>query len=328
MTTHTDDIPPGLRPLFDAAGPIMQFRICRDLLDQDETWIHTAERDRELNKLPRIAELIQARNSNGSWNGLLVGATAEAFKKSTAFSMLRLCEWAREQHPIIPQTIEKVLLPTLTRDDFIWEFAAIAKNDYEKTLARQLVRDFIVFQICRSVRTENVLIQSLLEILLTEWEAFANKGLGSPPTLPGYAAVCWYPWEEDEFPRVRQVAVRLFEKLEESIGVKTKLPDWYELHRLKLFHKEVFLHSPSLLLYHLSLTARLGITSSLPFSAWLLEELQIRQDADGLVRFEHNEPSLEPIDYFFPLDSDNPEQLPVEYTFRAHLIFKLLGYDF
>ena len=291
MTTHTDDIPPYLQALFESAGPIVQFRILRNILDQDESWIRTANRDIELNKHPKIAELMQARSSNGTWNGLLIGSNPEEFKQSTAYSILRLCEWGREKHPIIPQTIEKVLLPSLTRDDFLWEFAAIADTDDEKKLARHLVRDTILFLICRSLKTANALIRAQLEIILTEWEAFANSEVISSPTLSGYAAICWYPWTDDEFPRVRQAAVKLFEKLEEKIGENLELPVWFESHRLKLFHKEIYLHFPSLLLYNLELTARLGITSSLPFASWLLEELQIRQDADGLFRFEHNEHS-------------------------------------
>ena len=36
----------------------------------------------------------------------------------------------------------------------------------------------------------------------------------------------------------------------------------------------------------------------------------------------------EPIDHYFPLEAETEEQFPFEYSFRAHLIFKLLGYDF
>ncbi|RQV94448.1 hypothetical protein EH220_07310 [bacterium] len=323
-----DDIPPYLQSLFETAGPIIQFRILRDLLDQDESWIRTADRDRELNKHSKIVELMNARANNGTWNGLLIGSNAEEFRQSTAFSLLRLCEWGREQHPIIPQTIEKVLLPTLTRDDFIWEFAAIARSDSEKQLARRLVRDSVLYIICRSTQVPNDLIQAQLEILLTEWEAFAASESELPPALPGYAAVCWYPWDDDNFPRVRDIAVKLFEKLEEMLGRDLECPVWFEPHRLKLFHKEIYLSFPSLHLFQLELTARLGITSSLPFSAWLLEELEFRQDADGLFRFEHNELAPEPIGYYFPLEAKNEAQYPLEYSFRAHLIFKLLGYDF
>lgn len=319
---NTDDIPPFLQSLFTSAGPILRFRILRDLLEQDESWIRTADRDRELNKHPAIVELMNARAGNGTWNGLLIGLSPAEFPRSTAFAMLRLCEWGREQHPLIPQTIEKVLLPTLTRNDFLWEFAAIARTDSDKLLARRLVRDSVLQIITRATRTPNELIQAQLEILLTEYES------GETATLPGFAALCWYPWDDDDFPRVKDTAVKLFERLEDSLGKAADYPDWFEAHRLKLFHKENYLQFPSLLLFHLELTARLGITSALPFASWLLEELQIRQDADGLFRFEHNALSPEPIGYGFPLEADSETGYPLEYSFRAHLIFKLLGYDF
>jgi hypothetical protein len=329
MHTHSDDIPPGLKTLFDASGPIMQYRILRDLLDHDDSWIHTLKRGLELNRLPAIAELMNARGNNGSWNGLLIGLNENEFRKSTAFSMLRLCEWTREEHPIIPQTIEKVLLPTLTRDDFLWEFAAVARTENEKLTARHLVRDTILFLMCRSLQTKNDLIRLQLEIVLTEWELFVAKhDLRRAPTLFGYAAVCWYPWDDDEFLRVRELAVKLFDALEGSIDKKIEFPPWLEPHCLKLYPKESFLAHPARLFYHLELSARLGITSDLPVTKWLLEELQFRQDADGIVRFEHNELPPESLEYYFPLEAASVEDYPVEYTFRADLIFKLLGYDF
>jgi hypothetical protein len=182
---------------------------------------------------------------------------------------------------------------------------------------------------CRSLQTDNALIRSQLEIILTEWEMFVDKqDRRQAPTLFGYAAICWFPWDDDEFPRIRELAVKLFDALEQWIDKKIEYPPWLEPHRLKLYSKESFLAHPARLLYHLELSARLGITSDLPVTKWLLEELQFRQDADGLVRFEHNELPPEPIDYYFPLEAASEDGYPIEYTFRAQLIFKLLSYDF
>ena len=54
----------------------------------------------------------------------------------------------------------------------------------------------------------------------------------------------------------------------------------------------------------------------------------IRQDADGVLRFEAASAGPADLGWYFPLEARHREDYSIEYTFRALLIFKLLGYDF
>ena len=79
------------------------------------------------------------------------------------------------------------------------------------------------------------------------------------------------------------------------------------------------------MLHDLELAARLGIVREIPATVWMLEELESHQDADGMFRFDA-EAAVE-TDWYFPLEARAAEGYPVEWSYRAALILKLLEYD-
>ncbi len=93
----------------------------------------------------------------------------------------------------------------------------------------------------------------------------------------------------------------------------------------RLHEKWDYLARPHVMLHDLELAARLGIVREIPATVWMLEELEAHQDADGIFRFDAE--GEVKADWYFPLEAHSPEVYPLEWSFRAALIFKLLEYD-
>lgn len=311
------DIPPAYRALYDAAGPVVRYRLVRDVLGRDESYRHTARLAFDVARRPETHALVSAQQPDGSWNGRL----------ATEIAVLRLCELGLETHDAVKRCLEQSLLPTLLDERALGEFAALVSTDGERILARRVVRDQALRLITRATRTLDDVLKPTLELLLTEWELF----LSSPreretlPTADAWAAVCSFPWSDAEFPRVRTLAERLFARAETRIGRPLNAPPWFAPHAFQFADKWEYLARPPLFFHELELAARLGAARELPITRWLLEELEMRQDGDGWYRFE----SAEAIEksWYYPLDTDGTSDPAVEWTFRAALIYKLLEYD-
>ena len=145
------------------------------------------------------------------------------------------------------------------------------------------------------------------------------------PTTEGYAAVCRYPWSDDEFPRVCDLVKRLVMYAGDH---ELRLPEMPPPLAANIFHlldKWQYLAQPPRLFYELELAATLGVARDLNVTSWMLEELEARQDADGFFRFP-DAGEIHPT-WYFPIEKFTPEEFHIEFTFRGELIFKLLAYD-
>ncbi len=311
------DLPPSLRALYEACGPILRYRILRDVVGHDESYIETANMQADVAKLPNVHRLIAAQQENGLWGDF----------RTTEVAAHRLCEYGLESHRVIDDLRERILQPTLLKDDLIWEFEQAGLDDEGKRLARRVVRDKTLHLLCRTQREDDPLARTFLEHVLAEWE-LCLTGTGAArkahPTADGYAAVCRYPWDEDEFPRIESLVKRLIDHVEAQ-SPPERIPNLLMPYLLRVDDKWQYLAQPPRLLYELELAATLGMARDLDFGAWMLEELEARQDADGFFRF----PEAGQIQsyWYFPVESDDPDEFYLEYTFRAELIFKRLEYD-
>lgn len=311
------DIPPAYRALFDAAGPVVRYRLVRDVLGRDESFHQTARLADSVIRLPEVQQLLAAQLPGGAWNGL----------PATEYAVLRLCELGLENHDAVKRCLEQSLLPALLDDHALGEFSALVSSDDERLPARRLVRDKALRLIARATRDLDELLKPTLELLLAEWDFLSSSQSDDsvPPTADGWAAVCFFPWSDDDFPRVRKLAERFFERAESLMGKPLRVPSWFAPRAFRLGDKWEYLASPPLFFHELELAARLGVARDLSVTRWLLEELEMRQDADGFCRFE----STEVIEnsWYFPLDRDAERDPSIEWTFRAALMFKLLEFD-
>ena len=319
-----DDIPPSYLPLYEAAGPVIRYRLVREVLGRDDTFIQTAHLGMEIPKLPEPESLVAAQQLDGSWNGVL-SATTEADRLTTERAFLRICELGMEKCDAVEICLEKALMPTLFNPDILWEYGV--SDEAARRAARQIVRDKTLFMICRATRHMDELIKPLLELILAEWDLHASHPQDSPavPTLDAYAAMCWFPWNDDEFDRVRKSVTRMIHQAEEQMGRVRQVHPLLQPHIFALSDKWEYLARPQDLCFELELSARLGITRDLAVTRWLLEEVEARQDADGWFRFDTGG-DVE-ASWYFPLEKTHAEDFHVEWTFRAELIFKLLEYD-
>jgi hypothetical protein len=319
----SEEIPPSLRKLYDAAGPVLRFRIVRDLIGRDESYISTVQLGHEIPKLPEVQQLLAAQELDGSWGGVLCGQGGASSGYTTESAFLRLCELGMERSTAIEKCIDNALMPTLFDRQILWEFPD------EGEAARRLVRDKALQLICRATREHDDALKPLLEILLTEWDHLLRHATHGhelfPPTAAGFAAVCWYPWNDDDFERVQKIVTRMVAHAEDTIGQPPKCPDFFAPHVHHLSEKWEYLARPQDLFHTLELSARCGIARALPVSQWLLEEVEARQDADGWFRFETTV-DLAP-SWYFPLEDHDTHDYSMEWTFRGALIFKLLEYD-
>ncbi|MBU0508734.1 hypothetical protein KKH27_07860 [bacterium] len=323
--SFSPDIPPAYRALYDAAGPVVRFRLVRDVLDRDESYLQTAHLALDLPRLPETEAIITAQELDGSWNGLLC-STENCVATETA--VLRLCELGLEEHDSIRACVEKALVPTLLGEDILWEFSRAADDDNLRPMARRIVRDKTLRLLTRATRSLDEMLRPVMEALLIEGEhflAYPHAQDQLPPTADGYAALCWYKWSDDDFLRVRKFIKRLFKHAEDVMGHSLRTPEFYAPHVFQLSDKWEYLSRPPLFFHELELAARLGAARDLAVTKWLIEELEFRQDADGRFRFE----SAEPVEdsWYYPLDRKSPRDDSLEWTFRAALLYKLLEYD-
>jgi hypothetical protein len=277
--------------------------------------------------------LTGAQQLDGSWGGIL--SRGPESMVTTEYAMLRLCELGLESSDAVEACLEKALLPTLITPDVIWEYESVAPDDLTRRAARQLVRDKTLHLICRATRRHDAVLKPFMETMLAEWDHYlkhvgdrkksAHTGEIPPPTANGYAAVCWYPWSDDDFERVRALMKRLMLHGEDALDhPATSLPI-YSGQLFTLHDRTEYWSRPDLLFHDLELSARFGSARDHAVSRWLLEELEARQDADGWYRFDPPEPFE--VWWYFPLEKTSPEEFAVEWSFRAALILKLLEYD-
>ncbi|MFZ5433725.1 MAG: hypothetical protein ACOZB3_08130 [Calditrichota bacterium] len=321
------DIPPLYRELFDAAGPVVRYRLVRDVLGRDDSFIQTAHLGLELPRLTEVEALLTAQEMDGSWSGLL-GADVFGEKIATETALLRLCELGLENHEAVQVCIEKALIPTLFHSDVIWEWEKTATDDLSRRAARQIVRDKALRLIVRATSEMDEVLKPVFETIITEWNHYLEGGNGgrlAPPTTDAYAALCWYRWSDDDFPRVRGLVKRLVERAESVMGHPISVPEIFSPHLFQLADKWEYLARPPLFFLELELAARLGVARDLPVTQWMLDELEMRQDADGRFRFSGDD-SIEQ-NWYYPLDRTGSSDPSVEWTFRAALIYKLLEYD-
>ncbi len=317
------DIPPSLRELYELSGPILRYRILRDVIGHDESYVETMHMGMEVAKLPDVQQILAAQDAHGLWGDF----------RTSELAALRLCEFSLELHRAMDNFRELVLLPTLLNNDALWEFGKLELDEVGQKHARRIVRDKTLHLLCRSNRDEDPVARTYLELLLAEWEQYVAAGADPAsieaarlpiPTTDGYAAVCRYPWNDDDFPRVRDAVTRIV-----TYGVEHAPPEHFPQplapFLFRLADKWQYLEQPPRLLYELELAAQLGAARDLDYSAWMLEELEARQDADGFFRFPDAGDIL--ASWHFPLEKTNPDEFYIEYSFRAELIFKLLAYD-
>jgi hypothetical protein len=323
MPDPAESLPAFVRDLYERAGPILRYRIQRDVLGRDLSHIIVAQMAKDVAALPRAQERLLAQQSNGLWGNFL--HTFDAFQ--------RLCEYGLEEHDQLLRCRDEVLFPTLLRDDVLWELEAFVHNDRERAAARQVVRDMTLHMLSRSKREPDLLLKSHLERVLAEWGYYIATGphrewSGVPiPTIYAWPAVACYPWSDEELERVREVVLKLDAFIEKKQPEPPKeTPEVLETIALRDAAKELFLSQPWQLFYSLEMAARLGMVRDLGWAGWLMSEMEAHQDGDGFFRFDAAPPD-EPL-YFFPIEETDPARYEIEYTFHAHHIYKLLEYDF
>jgi len=322
MILSSDTIPTFVRDLYERAGPIIRYRIQRDVLGRDLSHIAVAHMAKDVAALPPAQELLSAQQSNALWGNFV--QTFETFQ--------RLCEFGLEEHDAVTRCRDEALFPTLLREDALWELEGLAQNDAERHAARQAVRDMTLHLLCRSRRETDLLLKSQLERVLAEWGYYLSTGPhhawngAALPTIYAWAAVACYPWSDEEFERVRDVTLKLDAFIEKKQPAPPEAtPEVLAAIALRDVDKEIYLTQPWQLFYSLETAARLGVVRDLPWATWMLNEMEAHQDSDGFFRFDFA-PLEKPL-YFFPIEETDPARYEIEYTFRAHHIYKLLAYD-
>ena len=323
MTNSTESIPAFVRDLYEVAGPIIRYRIQRDILSRDLSHIAVARMAKDVAALPPVQEFLRGQQPHGLWGTFL--RTFEIFQ--------RLCEAGLEEHDTLSRCRDDILFPTLMRDDVLWEFEGLVHTDDEQRAARQVVRDMTLHMLCRSRREPDLLVKSYLERVMAEWGFFISTGphrewLGEPlPTIYAWPAIACYPWADDEIGRVSDLLKKLDTFIEQKQPAPPEnAPEILTTVCLRDADKETYLSQPWQLFYSLEMAARLGVVRDLPWAEWMLTEMEAHQDSDGFFRYD-TPPPAEPL-YFFPVEETDPARFEIEYTFHAHHIYKLLEYDF
>jgi hypothetical protein len=322
MSQTSQSIPAFVRDLYERVGPVLRYRIQRDVLGRDLSHIAVAQMAKDVAALPRARELLAAQQSNALWTNFL----------QTFESLQRLCELGLEEHEAVARCRDEVLYPTLLREDALWEFEALAQSDTERRAARQAVRDMTLHLLCRSRREEDLLVKSHLERVLAEWGYCVSAGVqrefggAAIPTSYAWSAVACYPWSDEDFERVRDVVLKLDRFIEtKQPAPPGGTPEVLAAIALRDVDKEIYLSQPWQLFYSLEMAARLGMVRDLSWARWMLDEMEAHQDGDGFLRFD-SAPLAEPL-YFFPIEETDPARYEIEYTFHAQHIYKLLAYD-
>ena len=322
MPEPSESIPAFLRDLHERAGPVLRYRIQRDVLGRDLSHIAVVQMAKDVAALPRAQELLLAQQANGAWGNFV--QTSETFQ--------RLCELGLEEHDAITRCRDEVLFPTLLRVDALWELETRTQTEAEHRAARQALRDMTLHLLCRSRREEDMLVKSHLERVLAEWGYYVSSGPhrewsgAALPTIYAWPAVACYPWPDEDFERVRDLALKLDVFIEKKQPAPPEgTPEVLAAIALRDVDKEVYLSQPWQLFHSLEMAARLGMVHDLPWAGWMLNEMEAHEDSDGFFRFD-SAPPEEPL-YFFPIEETDPARYEIEYTFHAHHIYKLLAYD-
>jgi hypothetical protein len=322
MPESSNSIPAFVRDLYERAGLILRYRIQRDVLGRDLSHIAVAQMAKDVAALPQVQERLSTRRQNGLWGSFL----------ETFDAVQWLCECGLEEHDAVTRCRDEILLPTLLREDALWEFEALARSDTDRRAARQAVRDMTLHLLCRSRREEDLLLKSHLERVLAEWGLYLSTGShrkwngAAIPTIYAWPAVACYPWSDEEFERVRDVTLKLDAFIEKKQPAPPEgTPEVLAAIALRDVDKEIYLSQPWQLFHSLEMAARLGMVRDLPWAGWMLNEMEAHEDSDGFFRFDSGPPD-DPL-YFFPIEETDPARYEIEYTFHAHHIYKLLAYD-
>lgn len=294
------DLPPSFQELYKQSGPILRFRILRDVLGRDESWIETANAKVAVLKHPRVQQLAVQQLENGSFGNKL---------GSTAAAVLWLCEAGAEEHPAVERVLDFVVLPTLAQEDVSWELSP---------QQRPLVRDVCLHLLARATRGTHLLLESYLEIIKNEWQRWLADHSAGPPTIPAYSAMVWWQPPAEQQLAKRDLLSALLNEVE--LQPEVLLPD---ASRLLIPDKQTYLAEPVRMLHDLELGARAGVVGNVSHLQWLYDELEVAQDADGLWHFTLEEAPAY-LSWYYPLEENAQDR---ELTVRALMIYKLLNYD-
>lgn len=327
-----EELPPAYEPLFTAAGPALRYRILRDLAHRDDTYIETLLLRQQVEKLPIVRAILTEQRADGSWAGALApneGDTTPA--RSSEEAILTLCELGLADHEAVKRCAEMSLLSQLS-------------NESEMCHLRQLLRDKLLRLLVRAGFSSRLQVRQAMAELIEEWSGFLGRAQAGElfgeregilqaaqgvalPTSDAYDAICLHPWQEEDEEKVLGAVTGLFAWTEENSWPGTFLErSSYRNQLFRLLSKEEYLAQPERLLYELELLARLGISRDTAATRWMLEELEVRQDADGFFRLRAPERSSLP--WYFPLEQAKPQGgNTLDWTFRGLLIFGLLAYD-
>ncbi len=308
----TEELAPVYRSLFDKAGPVLRYRILRDLAHQDDTYIDALMLRQQIEKLPQVRAILSRQQLDGSWGD--IDATEEA--------VLSLCEFGLGDGEAVRKCGEEYLLQRLLhREDF-------SRERRDRTL-RLLVR--AGFSAVPEVRQEMLSVLNDWNDFLKRIESGKREGKLDKdavlPTWDAYDAICFYRWPDKEGGKVVDAVTRLFVWAQENDWPETLLRREHTERRLFVVrNKEEYLIQPERMLYELELSARLGVTDRTAATRWMLEELETHQDADGFFRFDS--PPVSSLPWYFPLEEANASNHhTTDWTFRGMLIFGALEFD-
>ncbi len=294
------DLPPSFQQLYKESGPLLRFRILRDVLGRDESWIETISAQAAVLKHPRIVQLASEQLPNGSFGDRL---------SQTAAAVLWMCEAGAEAHGAVKRALDFVVLPTLAQEDVTWELSA---NQ------RTLVRDVCLHILSRATRGTHPLLEAYLEVVKLEWQHWFTNKKSPAPTVPAHNAMVWWQPPAHELLNKRALVTKLLNEVEAQPEVL--LP---ENTRLIVPDKGKYLAEPVRMLFDLEHGARAGVVGDVPHLQWLYEELEVQQDADGMWHFDIEEIPAH-LAWYYPLEENAQDR---ELTIRALMIYKLLNYD-
>jgi hypothetical protein len=320
------DIPAGLHRLFKASCPILRYRLLRDVLEHDESWKDSAALEEQVLKSEYVQSLASQQEPSGAFSGHLLVPLRDPLKWTTEHAILHLCECGAERHPAVKTAIDRVLLPTLAQEQVTWEVAVGASNDDEKREARRLVRDCCLDLLARTTRREHPMLDAYIELLIMEWENWLRDSSMPAPTASAYSSLCLFRENAETKSRIHSLLKKVLDKLEAQSGDLPIGATLLTSRLLRVPSKQEYYARPGLFLHDLELGARAGLVGEVPHLTWLYDELEPLQDADGFFRFPESEIDYE-LRWYLPLESSDHKSLELDFTLRAHIIFKLLNYD-
>jgi hypothetical protein len=311
---------PAYKSVFELAGPVIRYRILRDLAHRDDSFLETLGLRQEVEKLPRARAIL----SQGLPDSANEFVAAEE-------NILTLCELGLGDHDAVAQCAEN-LLPGIS-----------PSTAHEPHLYR-LSRDRLLRFLIRAGFGGRPQVRQAILDVIREWGDFlrdAGKaglfvedgGALRPregvllPTISAYDAICFHQWHPEDKMVVVETVSEFLAWAEGNPWPEHLLAEEpYREQIFRILNKQEYLSRPERMLYELELAGRLGIAGKTTATRWMLEELEARQDGDGFFRFDFEGSSALP--WYFPLDGDPAsDDYTVEWTFRGLLVFGLLGYD-